>query len=138
MDARLASGPSSAVATQLIVSLAGMLACLVAGQTVAAVAGVPGRLSIAGAVLGAMLLSVLATWLYGFRAFRLGAMLGALALALALAVVAIGQLAYGGLPRLERFFLGWFGGTIVLLGVPWLLGLALGLGCRRLRAKGRF
>lgn len=115
---------------QIVIAFGGMLGCILAGLGLHLALGTQGRDPTAGASLAALLLALLAAFCVrrGYGPLPLFAALG---LALLLSVGAIGFFAYGGLPRLDRFFLSWFSGIGLLLAVPWLLGLALGLGWRR-------
>jgi hypothetical protein len=116
---------------QTLVALAGMLGCVLAGVALHLTIGSQGRDPTAGMSFAALLLGLLAAWLCGCRGYRASTLLAALGIGLLLGIAAIGLFAYGGMPRLEPFFLSWFGGVALLLAVPWLLGLALGRWWRR-------
>lgn len=116
---------------QSAIAVAGMLGCVLAGLALHVAIGSQGRDPTVGASFAALLLALLAAWLAARRGYRLPPLLAAPGIALLLAIAAIGFLAYGGMPRLDRFFLSWFGGVALVLAVPWLLGLSLGLLWRR-------
>ena len=118
---------------QTVIAFVGMLGCVLVGLALHVAIGSLGRDPTLGMSLAAVLLALLAAWLCGRRGYRLPPLLAALGIALLLVIAVIGILAYGGMPRLDRFFLSWFGGVALLLVVPWLLGLALGLRWRRAR-----
>jgi hypothetical protein len=82
------------------------------------------------------LLAVLAWHLMGARHYRAGPMFAALLVIEVLLVAAIGWIAYGGMPRVDRFFLSWFGGAGSLLAAPWLFGMWLGARRKRGRDAG--
>lgn len=126
---------SGSLVAQTMIAFSGMLGSGLAGLLLHVVLGGQGRDPTVGAGLAALLLAFLAAWLCGYRRYRALALVAALALALCLQVAAIGLIAYGGLPRLDRFFLSWFTGLGLLVAVPWLLGMGLGVGWRRVRPE---
>lgn len=128
----MTSMTSRSTPVQTAILLAGMLGCALAGLGLHLALGTQGRDPTAGALFAALLL-VLVAARCAYRGYGLPAFFIAPALALLAGIGMIGVFAYGGLPRLDRFFLSWFGGIGLLLTAPWLLGLAVGLGLRRAR-----
>lgn len=112
---------------QSLIGLAGMLVCVLAGLLLHIGLGGQGRNPAAGAAFSALLMAGLAAWLCARCSYRLLALWLSLVLALLLGAAAIGHFGYGGLPRLDRFFLSWMGGIALWLALPWLLGMGLGL-----------
>ena len=112
--------------SQFLIATIGMLGAIFIALLLHLAAGFGRDFRVAAAVAIA-LLTLLAVRLAGSRGFRISALLAALLVAELALIAVIGWLAYGGLPRPDRFFFSWFGGTATLLALPWLLGIAIGV-----------
>jgi hypothetical protein len=80
--------------------------------------------------MSAVLLVISAAYLTVARRFRPVPMLAALALCEVLVIVVIGVVAYDGIPRIDAFFLSWFGGLGALIAIAWCGGIVIGRALR--------
>jgi len=74
------------------------------------------------------------TWLVGWRQHGTVESLVSMILVEVLFVVAIGFIAYGGVPRLDSFFFAWFVPGNLFVALPWLVGIVLGAWILRRRS----
>ncbi len=112
---------------QVLIAFAAMLACALLAVIVHVLVGSWGRDPRPAAAIMALLLAMTALYLTGWRGFPSGTVLAALLLAELLLIAGIGWFAYGGLPRLDRFFGSWFGTGALIIALPWLVGIAAGI-----------
>lgn len=113
-----------------------MLVCLLIAVGVHLLVGVWGKDPRPAATVMAILLVASAAWLAGKRRYRLAELVYALVACEVLFIAGIGWFAYGGLPRLDRFFFSWFLGGSAIIAVPWVLGAVAGLRFGRRRRLG--
>ncbi len=115
---------------QALIALASMLACVLLAVVVHALVGTWGRDPRPAAAIMSLLLAVDAFYLAGWRRYPIGSLLAALVMAELLLIAAIGWFAYGGVPRLDRFFSSWFVTGALIIALPWLIGCGAGLARR--------
>lgn len=111
---------------KVLIAFATMLACALLAVIVHALVGSWGRDPRPAAAVMALLLTMAAFYLAGSRRYPIGSLLAALVLAELVLIAAIGWFAYGGVPRLDRFFRSWFVTSALIIALPWLIGLAAG------------
>lgn len=116
---------------QILVAVLWLIAAVVVPIIALYAIGI-GRDAWLAASLSAACLVLIAMYLTGARRFRLGPMVAALALCEGLLVLAIGLLAYGGTPRMDAFFVSWFGGVGMMIATAWCGGVLIG---RRFRGS---
>lgn len=118
--------PRSVRLGQVLIAFVSMLACALPAIVVHALVGTWGRDPRPAAAVMALLLAVAAFYLAGWRRYPIGSLVAALVLAELLLIAAIGWFAYGGVPRLDRFFSSWFITGAAIIALPWLIGLTAG------------
>lgn len=118
---------------QVLMAFASMLTCALLAVVVHALVGSWGRDPRPAAVVMALSLAAVAFYLAGLRHYPIATLLAALVLAELALIAAIGWFAYGGMPRLDRFFNSWFISGALIIALPWLIGLAAG----RARSRSR-
>lgn len=111
---------------QFLIAFAGMLACALLAVVLHVLVGSWGRDPRPAAVAMALLLAAAAFYLAGWRHYPIVSLLAALVLADLLLIAAIGWFAYGGVPRLDRFFSSWFVTGTLTIALPWVIGSMAG------------